>query len=414
MSANIPFQRLFLTLLTGWLLSGCGGGNGVEIHRWPIQENGLYGYIDDDGDQVIACQFAYGMPFSEMIGGVNVGGTAVRGDVPTDGKWGFIDMNGNFIINPKYDPIPNGAAPFNLNELSRNVMHQGYIFSEKLAPVYKDGRWIYIAYLPEKKKDTVYIDYASKVVDGVKKQWPIQSARSFSNGLAAVYLDNKWGYINYWGDIIIEPKYLYPVNFSEGMVLVMDEDLQTHVLDTLGNERLPFYHVETSFFDNTATAKNKFKGEKVPLKEELKYTLIDTAGEFLFEAQFDYIGPYQDGLCPVLIGSQPQELVLYPDKYESLSVKGGKWGYINRLGEMIHNPVYDKARAFKDGFAPVRKGQLWGYISASGSMLTSYEFVWAGDFHGGMAKVKLGPAHNTYEGKFAYLHQSGSIIYIAP
>ena len=409
-----PYIGLIFGLFLSAGLTSCGNTTEGEVHRWPVQEGGLFGYIDDDGDKVIACQFAYGMPFSEYKGGVNIGGSASTGDVPTDGKWGFINMSGDFIINPKYDPIPNGAAPYNLNELSRNVMHQGYVFSEGLAPVYKDGRWMYIAYYEDKKKDSVFINYAWKEVEGVKKNWPILSARSFSEGRAAVYIDNKWGYIDYYGEIIIPPNYLYPVNFSEGRVLIMDEDLKTHILDRFGNESLEFYHVETGFFENTATAKNKFKGEKVSLKEELKYTLIDTTGSFLFEPQFDFIGEYGNGLCPVLIGSQPQELVLYPDKYESLSVKGGKWGFINREGEMKINPIYDEAKPFKNGYAPVRKGNLWSYIGSGGGHLTGYEFVWAGYFHGGIAEVKLGPAHNTYENKFAYLHESGNLIYISP
>ena len=52
---------------------------------------------------------------------------------------------------------------------------------------------------------------------------------------------------------------------------------------------------------------------------------------------------------------------------------GGKWGFIDRAGELTIPVQFDDARDFSVGFAPVRKGSAWGYIDRTGTV------VWRSD-----------------------------------
>lgn len=43
--------------------------------------------------------------------------------------------------------------------------------------------------------------------------------------------------------------------------------------------------------------------------------------------------------------------------------KTGKWGYIDKQGKMVINPLFDSTESFAEGLAAVRNGDKWGYIS---------------------------------------------------
>ena len=47
-----------------------------------------------------------------------------------------------------------------------------------------------------------------------------------------------------------------------------------------------------------------------------------------------------------------------------------KWGYIDRNGQMVIAPIYELARGFNIGLAPVRLNGKWGYIHSDGTLAT--------------------------------------------
>ena len=94
---------LIIILLT--LLIGCKTQRNVypfkQVNLYPISENGLWGYANEEGQLIIPFQFEKVTFF-----------TGDRASVKQDGKYGFINGKGEYIIKPKYDSI----GYFNLNE----------------------------------------------------------------------------------------------------------------------------------------------------------------------------------------------------------------------------------------------------------------------------------------------------------
>ena len=132
------------------------------------------GYIKHGGEIVIEPQFDSAMSFSEGLAGVKIGN-----------KWGYINTEGEVVIKPQFDD----ARSFSKGVLGRPGV-------EGLAPVLIRGEgW-------------VYTNRAGKFFNQV---------RSFSEGLAAVQVGNKWGYVNPIGEIVIEPQFDDAKNFSEGL-----------------------------------------------------------------------------------------------------------------------------------------------------------------------------------------------------
>jgi hypothetical protein len=375
----------------------CGSGqNGYPV-LLPTREFNAYGYIDGSGSERIAPQFAYALPFSEGLGAVNVGGTRSELGMPTDGKWGFIDPQGRFVINPTYySPVVQGA-PYSPDAYAR-VLHHGYEFSEGLAPVRVQNRW-------------VYIDTAERIVIDNPR---IRSPRRFQEGLANVYIDGRWGYMNRQGEIVIEPRFLFPVSFRNGLAVVVDETGKRILINRQGQRLLPQYQLESQFYDGIATIRERFRGESSDVFQRRTYGMADTSGRILFEPQFDAVGRCGEGLCPVLVGSRAGHPIEYPAGVTAAENPGGRWGYVNYGGGFAINPVYEGARGFSEGLAAVQMGGLWGYINASGSLEIDYQFSWPGYFRNGMAAVRLGAVHGDYAGRMAYISSSGRVFWVEP
>lgn len=109
--------------------------------------------------------------------------------VKDDGEWGYVDKNGKEIIDFDYKTA--------------------YPFSEGFAAVCEDyNEWYFI----DKKGSISNYPYDFENIN-----------IGFSEGLAAVKYDNKWGYINTSGDFVIEPQYTdMPTPFMNGYALCED------------------------------------------------------------------------------------------------------------------------------------------------------------------------------------------------
>lgn len=363
----------------------------------PVWENGKWGYIDNQGNKVIQPQFAYAMPFSEGLGGVNYGGSGYEKDMPENGKWGFVNRRNEIVINPRYFPPPVYAAPYDWEEVAL-AAHEAYIFSEGLALVRTKDDWEYI--------DTLGRTQISLL--------SIKSGRRFSEGLAAVYIGDKWGYIDKNGNIAIKPQFLFPANFEDGFAYVMDSDMKTYCIDRTGKKILSQYRFAGNFQEAHAAVKGGYRGDKFDISENLTMGLIDTSGFLVAKPEFDQVGQYGSGLAPVLVGSEKPKLLTLNDDFKTLKYAGGKWGYINDSGKFLINPQFEDAKGFSQGIAAVKLNGLWGYIQPDGRWLFEPQFQWAGSFEkSGTAKVILSSKHHPDTGKTAYLN-TDKIIWIEP
>lgn len=80
----------------------------------------------------------------------------------------------------------------------------------------------------------------------------------------------------------------------------------------------------------------------------------------------------------------------------------GKYGY-KANGIWIINPEYDRAEAFSESMAVVRKYGKYGYIDVSGRLVIPVKYQDAGSFSAGLAPVCL-------YGKYGYVDKSGEMV----
>lgn len=192
--------------------------------------------------------------------------------------------------------------------------------------------------------------------DGERRVAPqTGSSQEFSEGLAPVQVDGKFGYIRKDGCFAIAPKYYMALPFREGVAWVVTQK----PLRPLG------------------------KGEYgVALFGEV--TFVDLSGKEVrrpFSAE--QVGNFSEGLAAVRPGN----------------IFGGcskQIGYMNVKGDWAIRPQFDDAHDFSNGLAAVNRGGKchmggkWGYIDRDGVVQIPFRFDYAGEFTNGRACVKDG------------------------
>lgn len=118
-----------------------------------------------------------------------------------EGKWGYIDKNGNVIIKPQFPEAWRFSEGLAVIEPQ---FTDAKIFSEGLAAVSLDGLYGFID-----KEGNVVVDIIYEEV------------RDFNEGLAGVKLNGKWGYVNKSGEVVIDLKYDLCRDFNNGIARVM-------------------------------------------------------------------------------------------------------------------------------------------------------------------------------------------------
>lgn len=76
---------------------------------------------------------------------------------------------------------------------------------------------------------------------------------------------------------------------------------------------------------------------------------------------------------------------LTPRKWEN-----GKYGYVDKAGGTVVEPVFDRADEFVEGFATVMVGGKWGFLKPDGTYLCEPQFDDLEDFEDGRAYVEVG------------------------
>lgn len=193
------------------------------------------------------------------------------------GKWGFIDKNGKFVINPQFDSVSNfvdGLACVVANELYGYIDTTGaYVinpqfdnaedFYNDLAVVCTGGKY-------------GYIDRTGNYVINPQFDW----AGSFFDDVARVEVGEKYGFINKSGAYVINPQFDSVDYFSNGLAAVKSGDRWGYI-DITGKVIIGYQFVEAYSMSDD--------GYAVVVTTDKKYAIIDKEGNYTATAMFEGI-----------------------------------------------------------------------------------------------------------------------------
>ncbi|MGE5678472.1 MAG: WG repeat-containing protein, partial [Pseudomonadota bacterium] len=280
-------------------------------------------------------------------------------------KWGYIDENGKFIIEPVYESAAdfqvNGTAEVSLNgqwklidKSGKSLMESQYLytspFSEEAAVITDDAGQSYIM---NNKGQILFNTHGS--------------IGELADGMAAFSKDaddgkSLWGYINSEGKVVIEPQFEWAQKFSDGKAVVRLSEGVFEIIDKEGKLSKLINNDNISNLSEGAFVYTAAAGEGTR-----KYGYMTVDGEVMLEAVYSEAQKFEDGLAIV------NAAVDY----------GNEYGVINKDGEFVIPAKYSQITYLKNGIYTVPEAQDYYFDSMfmkkalfdkTGKQLTEFKY----------------------------------------
>jgi hypothetical protein len=288
-------------------------------------------------------------------------------------KWGAIDQNGNWKIKPVYLGMKeffNNVALAKSETRWDYVNAEGIVISQNKAYVCQHNFSEGLARVQENKK-WGFIDGSGNYVIEPR----FDAARDFSEGLAAVETNSKWGYINTSGESVIEPVLENAWDFYCGIAIVSVNEAKQYM--NRKGEFLPNpdnYEVHRGFRDNFA-----------PVRKKDLWGFVDTEGNYIVKPRYEKVDRFMNGLAPVK--------------------RDGRCGYVNILGEEVVPLNFDACKLFADKMALVRTDDKMYYLDVEAGLVIGQDQPYAIRYYfsEGLARVSMGE-------RFGFINKGGEIV----
>jgi hypothetical protein len=303
-----------------------------------------------------------------------------------------------------------------------------------------------------------YIDREGKIQ--INPQF--ETASVYHNGLALVKTsgeNSKYGYISEEGKFVISAKYLEATVFNDEIAWVVEKNGCPTAINTKGKVLF-----KAEFAEKARSFKNGFAPfQQIDTKGDLKWGFISKEGKVVINPQFENVGHFNNGKCPVqnnkgkwgfinekgLINityqfdyagsfdSKGHAIVKLTNKFGVIDEDGkylinplfsmmktdgdiflieqdNKYGWCDEDGEILINPQFENAFPFSGSkLAAVESASKWGYINKEGKFDINPQFTGALPFDDDLAMVeftgKIGFIN--LEGKFEINPQFESVSY---
>lgn len=308
----------------------------LDGNRFVVKLNDKYGLVDINNKIIIPIKY------EEYLGEINEFLCFKYKE-----KIGLLNFSGDTIVPFKYDNLYEDKGSwlnFNSNTIAiKNANKYGFIdlktgrevtqfiyddvwkFSEGLAPVLKNGKWGFIDESGEEKISFSY-DYVG----------------SFNNGLAAVLQNKKWGFIDKRGKIKIDFKYDEAHKFQENFCAVK------------ANGKWGFIDKNDNIIIESKYEKvTNFYGGRSIIMLNGKYGIIDNKGKLLLKVIYDSIE------------------ILNNDFYKLK--KEGKFSIADFKGNLVLNEYFDNVFTASNNFITVNNS-LYKIFDSKGKLINLKSF----------------------------------------
>ncbi len=264
--------------------------------------------------------------------------------VNENNKWGLINQEGKVVIPLEYDavsPVMSERVWVKRGEvwqlLDFKTLSQITQIPIKIWGKFNESGvcWVEKWIDDPSKIERAYMDINGQLLS----PW-YSNATDFKNGFSTFEQNDKWGFVNQKGEVVVSPKFDYVESFSEG---------------------------KAAF--NIFSPEGGFG----------KWGVINQAGEVIVQAEYDGMGSYSGGLIDVRNAEE-------------------NMGFLDKEGRLAIGFIYNATFPFSEGLSGVRVGNKWGFINAEGMTLIPFKYdevvpfpldPFRAGYSGGVAKVKV-------------------------
>lgn len=347
--------------------------------------------------------------------------------IGTTRKWGYIDEAGQFVIQPAFDQAwdfeADGLAIVRLDGKSGLINKDG---EQVVAPI-----WDRIAPANDALVRVLFLGPAGQVVDGEGKllfSEPLVTG-NFRNGLAPYRtVDNLYGYVNRAGEVVIPAQYRAANLFQDGTAIVQVTKATYAVIDTAGKQLCEFdASSAVSLSENLvafreilssrwgyASVTNQVAlparyGSAGPFREGLAVVsagapyergsmgLINTRGEFVIPAEYEYLEPLGAGLYAA---AEPAEFPKPPEGFAAMAL-------LTREGRRLTDFRYYNVQPVRQGLISVSDGKETYFLDTQGKRAPGLPAVTGFgrlQLEGSLIKVDV-------DGRVTYLNREGQVVW---
>ena len=296
-----------------------------------ISKDGNYGVVGEDGKILIPAQYAN----IENLDTESKVGFVVQNE---EGKYGIVDYSNATILEPKYDEITKvyGSDNYVVKQTGKEII------------VKKDG---------------------TEVLNNSDYDSIPEVLKNTENGVIYKKQD-KFGVMKLSGEITIDAEY-EDLKESKSGILIAKKDGKYGVIDISKNQKVEFKY-NSIFYNEKADL-------YVAEDEEFNNEIIDNT----FAVQKTGILLDLDDEKGYIKLREGEETKYYNFKFEErkesdiftsntlfLSKKDGKYGFVDKEGNVVVDYIYDDATQQNEyGFAGVKKDGKWGVVDKQGKLL---------------------------------------------
>lgn len=313
-----------------------------------------------------------------------------------DGYSGFVDPSGRVAIQPVYDEVTafseglsvvhrGDSACFvnkeNVNPFNR-CFTEAYVFFNGIAPVQLSGKWHFINRLGQ---------VVSREYEEIGEQ---------SDGLYVVKQGGKYGAVDQFGQLVIEPRFAKLGDFMNGYAYYSEHGKYGYVSKSGSTGKAIYDWI--SAFSPERLAVARIDG---------KYGLIGSSGRTLLECEYELIDRAPGGVYIVVENGMygffsiagcfiTQLQYEYQKEKPAEYYTDGTWfritkksqpGFVDANGSSVLPPgQYDEIGLPHAGLIAVRKKKKWGYIDRNLAVRIPLKYASASDFTDSVAVVSDG------------------------
>jgi hypothetical protein len=335
--------------------------------RAIVCKNNKWGLIDENGEIISDMDFENIYPFTEGI--ARVSKFYPEKPLSDRRKYGFINLNGELIVPLVYDEVKP--------------------FSQGLAMIGLDGERGFIDTEGNIVLEMKYSDNNEDKDEGALIGWHEESY-IFREGFCVVAITHfgGQGVINKEGDVIIPfNKFICIRTFSEGLaavckeIKIADEEYKPTwgFVDKIGNEIIPCkFDYVSSFREGLAI-----------VEQNGKHGYINQKGIIVIPCIYKAAMPFSEGLAAVLSMS-------LESNNESADYK---WGYIDKKGKIVIPFLYSGEyslyegiptnSSMRNGLISAKKNDKSGYINKYNEIVIDMKYILAYSFKNEIAYVRI-------------------------
>ena len=328
--------------------------------------------------------------------------------VQKDGKWGLIDLEGNEILETAYNHITtlkgvknslivekdgmvglvNNKGSKIIDTVYSQILNLGEDYQDGYITINQENRYGVVSFSGEtilenqyEKIDNIYSDKYFVIQEKGKQQLidrqgnkilteNFDEIKQIGNSGIVFTRQNQYGFMDFQGNVIIEPMYtnLEEINTD---LFAATRDGKVGVIDKEQNEKIAFNY-QNIYYDKRA-------GIYVADDENYISSLLDTNFEVRLMGILSEMNT-DDGYMKLNIDNEDK---YYNFRFEEktvqniltdhniyLSNQNGKYGFVDKNGEVVVDYLYDDATELNDyGYAGIKKDGLWGVINSNGEIV---------------------------------------------